>query len=117
MKSCVSTPGLAVTCYICCPHVRAAAPRRPFFTVCPSRRNVQSGLPGFSLPYQFDSVQTTKVSVHGAINILGLAKRVKAKILASIELEIPDPPAGHRGVEPPGHACSYPPLVVTTRPR
>src|ERR1700687_5275015 len=31
--------------------------------------------------YQFDPVQTTKTSVHGAINVLGLAKRVKAKIL------------------------------------
>jgi UDP-glucuronate decarboxylase len=31
--------------------------------------------------YQFDPVQTTKTSVHGAINMLGLAKRVKAKSL------------------------------------
>jgi len=31
--------------------------------------------------YQFDPVQTTKVSVHGSINILGLAKRMKAKVL------------------------------------
>src|ERR1700738_2285246 len=37
--------------------------------------------PASPVHYQFDPVQTTKVSVHGAINMLGLAKRVKAKIL------------------------------------
>src|SRR4030088_2168984 len=37
--------------------------------------------PASPIHYQFDPVQTTKVSVHGAINMLGLAKRVKAKIL------------------------------------
>ena len=34
--------------------------------------------------YQHDPVQTTKTSVHGAINMLGLAKRTKAKIFSSI---------------------------------
>jgi UDP-glucuronate decarboxylase len=37
--------------------------------------------PASPIHYQFDPVQTTKTSVHGAINVLGLAKRVKAKIL------------------------------------
>src|SRR3982074_3514305 len=37
--------------------------------------------PASPIHYQFDPVQTTKVSVHGAINMLGLAKRVRAKIL------------------------------------
>ncbi len=37
--------------------------------------------PASPIHYQFDPVQTTKTSVHGAINMLGLAKRVKAKIL------------------------------------
>ena len=37
--------------------------------------------PASPVHYQFDPVQTTKTSVHGAINMLGLAKRVKAKIL------------------------------------
>ena len=38
--------------------------------------------------YQFDPVQTTKSSVHGAINMLGLAKRVKAKILQASTSEV-----------------------------
>ena len=37
--------------------------------------------PASPVHYQRDPVQTTKTSVHGAINMLGLAKRVKAKIL------------------------------------
>src|SRR5258708_23545704 len=37
--------------------------------------------PASPIHYQFDPVQTTKTSVHGAINMLGLAKRVKARIL------------------------------------
>ena len=36
--------------------------------------------PASPIHYQFDPVQTTKTSVHGAINMLGLAKRTKAKI-------------------------------------
>jgi len=38
--------------------------------------------------YQHDTVQTTKTSVHGAINILGLAKRIKAKILQASTSEV-----------------------------
>jgi len=38
--------------------------------------------------YQFDPVQTTKTSVHGAINMLGLAKRVKCKILQASTSEV-----------------------------
>ena len=37
--------------------------------------------PASPIHYQFDPVQTTKTSVHGAINMLGLAKRTNAKIL------------------------------------
>lgn len=37
--------------------------------------------PASPIHYQFDPVQTTKTSVHGAINMLGLAKRIKAKML------------------------------------
>ena len=37
--------------------------------------------PASPIRYQYDPVQTTKTSVHGSINMLGLAKRVKAKIL------------------------------------
>src|SRR6184192_3314885 len=39
--------------------------------------------PASPVHYQFDPVQTTKVSVHGSINMLGLAKRVKAKLKIS----------------------------------
>ena len=45
--------------------------------------------------YQFDPVQTTKSSVHGAINMLGLAKRVKAKILQASTSEVYGDPEVH----------------------
>jgi UDP-glucuronate decarboxylase len=45
--------------------------------------------------YQFDPVQTTKTSVHGAINMLGLAKRTKAKILQASTSEVYGDPAEH----------------------
>ena len=44
--------------------------------------------PASPVHYQFDPVQTTKVSVHGAIHMLGLAKRVKAKILQASTSEV-----------------------------
>jgi UDP-glucuronate decarboxylase len=45
--------------------------------------------------YQFDPVQTTKTSVHGAINMLGLAKRVKARILQASTSEVYGDPDQH----------------------
>jgi UDP-glucuronate decarboxylase len=45
--------------------------------------------------YQFDPVQTTKTSVHGAINMLGLAKRVKATILQASTSEVYGDPDVH----------------------
>jgi UDP-glucuronate decarboxylase len=45
--------------------------------------------------YQFDPVQTTKTSVHGAINVLGLAKRVKARVLQASTSEVYGDPAVH----------------------
>jgi UDP-glucuronate decarboxylase len=45
--------------------------------------------------YQFDPVQTTKTSVHGAINMLGLAKRVRAKILQASTSEVYGDPEVH----------------------
>jgi len=45
--------------------------------------------------YQFDPVQTTKTSVHGAINMLGLAKRVKARILQASTSEVYGDPEVH----------------------
>jgi UDP-glucuronate decarboxylase len=51
--------------------------------------------PASPVHYQFDPVQTTKVSVHGAINMLGLAKRVKAKILQASTSEVYGDPTVH----------------------
>jgi UDP-glucuronate decarboxylase len=55
--------------------------------------------PASPIHYQFDPVQTTKTSVHGAINMLGLAKRVKAKILQASTSEIYGDPAVHPQTE------------------
>lgn len=51
--------------------------------------------PASPIHYQFDPVQTTKTSVHGAINMLGLAKRVKAKILQASTSEVYGDPQTH----------------------
>ena len=55
--------------------------------------------PASPIHYQFDPVQTTKTSVHGAINMLGLAKRVKAKILQASTSEIYGDPTVHPQTE------------------
>nr|WP_156816721.1 UDP-glucuronic acid decarboxylase family protein [Desulfovibrio oxyclinae] len=51
--------------------------------------------PASPVHYQFDPVQTTKTSVHGAINMLGLAKRIKAKILQASTSEVYGDPEMH----------------------
>lgn len=51
--------------------------------------------PASPIHYQFDPVQTTKTSVHGSINMLGLAKRVKAKILQASTSEVYGDPKVH----------------------
>ena len=51
--------------------------------------------PASPIHYQFDPVQTTKTSVHGAINMLGLAKRVKAKIFQASTSEVYGDPQVH----------------------
>ena len=51
--------------------------------------------PASPIHYQFDPVQTTKTSVHGVINMLGLAKRVKAKILQASTSEVYGDPEVH----------------------
>jgi UDP-glucuronate decarboxylase len=53
--------------------------------------------PASPVHYQFDPVQTTKTSVHGAINMLGLAKRLKAKDPAGLD---------QRGLRRPGGASA-----------
>ena len=51
--------------------------------------------PASPIHYQHDPVQTTKTSVHGAINVLGLAKRIKARILQASTSEVYGDPDVH----------------------
>jgi UDP-glucuronate decarboxylase len=55
--------------------------------------------PASPVHYQFDPVQTTKTNVHGAINMLGLAKRVQAKILQASTSEVYGDPEVHPQTE------------------
>jgi len=55
--------------------------------------------PASPVHYQFDPVQTTKTSVHGAINMLGLAKRVKARIFQASTSEVYGDPLVHPQTE------------------
>ncbi|HWR04921.1 MAG TPA: UDP-glucuronic acid decarboxylase family protein [Humidesulfovibrio sp.] len=55
--------------------------------------------PASPIHYQHDPVQTTKTSVHGAINMLGLAKRIKAKILQASTSEVYGDPSVHPQTE------------------
>ena len=55
--------------------------------------------PASPVHYQHDPVQTTKTSVHGAINMLGLAKRVKARIFQASTSEVYGDPAVHPQTE------------------
>ncbi|MCP3952430.1 MAG: SDR family oxidoreductase [Desulfobacterales bacterium] len=70
--------------------------------------------PASPVHYQFDPVQTTKTSVHGAINVLGLAKRVKAKVFQASTSEVYGDPTIHPqteaywgNVNPIGHRACY----------
>lgn len=67
--------------------------------------------PASPVHYQFDPVQTTKTSVHGAINMLGLAKRVGAKIFQASTSEVYGDPQVHPQPE------SYKGSVNTIGPR
>ena len=59
--------------------------------------------PASPVHYQFDPVQTTKTSVIGAINMLGLAKRMKARILQASTSEVYGDPSVHRNRNYWGH--------------
>jgi len=54
--------------------------------------------PASPVHYQFDPVQTTKTSVHGAINMLGLAKRLKVRILQASTSEVYGDPADQQAI-------------------
>jgi UDP-glucuronate decarboxylase len=55
--------------------------------------------PASPVHYQYDPVQTTKTSVHGAINMLGLAKRLRCRILQASTSEVYGDPAIHPQIE------------------
>jgi len=55
--------------------------------------------PASPIHYQYDPVQTTKTSVHGAINMLGLAKRVNARIFQASTSEVYGDPTQHPQTE------------------
>jgi len=70
--------------------------------------------PASPVHYQFDPVQTTKTSVHGAINVLGLAKRTKARVLQASTSEVygdpkvhPQPESYWGNVNPIGYRSCY----------
>lgn len=65
----------------------------PLFIECDEIYNL--ACPASPIHYQFDPVQTTKTSVHGAINMLGLARRVKAKIFQASTSEVYGDPTVH----------------------
>lgn len=66
--------------------------------------------PASPVHYQHDPVQTTKTSVHGAINMLGLAKRVRAKILQASTSEVYGDPEVHP--QPEGYWGKVNPLGI-----
>ena len=67
--------------------------------LCRGRRDLQPRLPGLADPLPVRPVQTTKTSVIGAINMLGLAKRVKAKIFQASTSEVYGDPIVHPQTE------------------
>jgi UDP-glucuronate decarboxylase len=69
----------------------------PLYVECDEIYNL--ACPASPIHYQRDPVQTTKTSVHGAINMLGLAKRVKAKIFQASTSEVYGDPSVHPQTE------------------
>ena len=65
----------------------------PLYVECDEIYNL--ACPASPIHYQFDPVQTTKTSVHGSINMLGLAKRLKIKILQASTSEVYGDPTIH----------------------
>ena len=69
----------------------------PLYVECDAIFNL--ACPASPIHYQLDPVQTTKTSVHGAINLLGLAKRLRAPILQASTSEVYGDPDCHPQVE------------------
>jgi len=68
--------------------------------------------PASPVHYQFDPVQTTKTSVHGAINVLGLAKRVKAKVFQASTSEVYGDPAPEFHPQPESYWGNVNPIGI-----
>jgi UDP-glucuronate decarboxylase len=69
----------------------------PLYVECDDIYNL--ACPASPIHYQFDPVQTTKTSVHGAINMLGLAKRTKARFFQASTSEVYGDPSVHPQTE------------------
>src|SRR6266567_634473 len=69
----------------------------PLYIECDAIFNL--ACPASPIHYQFDPVQTTKTSVHGAINMLGLAKRLRAPIFQASTSEVYGDPLIHPQTE------------------
>ena len=69
----------------------------PLYVECDEIYNL--ACPASPIHYQRDPVQTVKTCVHGAINVLGLAKRLRAKILQASTSEVYGDPSSHPQVE------------------
>ena len=69
----------------------------PLYLECDQIYNL--ACPASPIHYQYDPIQTTKVSVHGSINMLGLAKRTRATILQASTSEVYGDPEIHPQVE------------------
>jgi hypothetical protein len=63
--------------------------------------------PASPINYQFDPVQTTKTSVHGSMNMLGLAKRIRAEILQASTSEVYGGPEIHPQGDPARLVASF----------
>ena len=69
----------------------------PLYIECDQIFNL--ACPASPVHYQFDPVQTTKTSVHGSINLLGLAKRIRARVLLASTSEVYGDPLEHPQTE------------------
>ena len=99
--STISSPARAATSSTCSSNKRFELIRHdvtfPLYVEVDQIYNL--ACPASPIHYQHDPVQTTKTSVHGAINMLGLAKRVKAKILQASTSEVYGDPNVHPQTE------------------
>ena len=99
--STISSPARGATSSICSDHTHFELIRHdvtfPLYVEVDEIYNL--ACPASPIHYQHDPVQTTKTSVHGAINMLGLAKRLRARILQASTSEVYGDPSVHPQTE------------------